>query len=78
MSLARLRALAAGSLDQHVESLADHAEKGGIWDKAVKYLQAAGAKAYSLYANSEAAGYFERALKALGQYRRAAPFSSRP
>ena len=62
-----LERLAAGGVDQHVESLADHAEKGGIWDKAVKYLQAAGAKAYSLYANSEAAGYFERALKALGQ-----------
>ncbi len=60
-----LEALAAGRLDEHIERLADHAEKGGLWDKAVEYLQASGAKAYSLYANLDAVGFFERALKAL-------------
>ena len=35
------------ALDEHVERLAHHAEKGGLWDKAVEYLQASGAKAYS-------------------------------
>lgn len=60
-----LEALAAGRLDEPVERLADHAERGGIWDKALDYLQRSGAKAYSLYANVEAAHFFERALEAL-------------
>jgi class 3 adenylate cyclase/tetratricopeptide (TPR) repeat protein len=62
-----LEVLAAGRLDEHIERLADHAERGGIWDKAVEYLQASGAKAYSLYANLDAVGFFERALKVLRQ-----------
>jgi class 3 adenylate cyclase/tetratricopeptide (TPR) repeat protein len=57
-----LETLAAGRLDEQVERLADHAERGGIWDKALKYLQRAGLKAYSLYANADAARFFERAL----------------
>ena len=60
-----LERLAAGRLEEHVERLADHAERGGIWDKAFEYLQRSGAKAYSLYANVEAAHFFERALEAL-------------
>jgi len=57
-----LEMLAAGRFDEHVERLADHAEKGAIWDKALEYLQRAGAKAYLLYANADAAQFFERAL----------------
>ena len=62
-----LETLAAGRLDEHVERLADHAEKGAIWDKAVEYLQRSGLKAYSLYANADAARFFERALTVLNK-----------
>ena len=60
-----LETIAAGRLDEHVERLADHAEKGAIWDKALEYLQRSGLKAYSLYANADAAHFFERALAVL-------------
>ena len=60
-----LETLAAGRLDEHVERLADHAERGAIWDKALEYLQRSGLKAYSLYANADAARFFERALTVL-------------
>jgi class 3 adenylate cyclase/tetratricopeptide (TPR) repeat protein len=60
-----LEILAAGRLDEHIERLADHAEKGAIWDKAVEYLQRSGLKAFSLYANADAARFFERALAVL-------------
>jgi class 3 adenylate cyclase/tetratricopeptide (TPR) repeat protein len=60
-----LETLAAGRLDEHVEQLADHAERGAIWDKALEYLQRSGLKAYSLYANADAARFFERALTVL-------------
>jgi predicted ATPase/class 3 adenylate cyclase len=62
-----LETLAAGRLDEHVERLADHAERGGLWEQALDYLQRSGAKAYSLYANVEAASFFDRALKVLRQ-----------
>ncbi len=57
--------LAAGHLDEHVERVAEHAEQGELWDTALDYLERAGAKAFALYANAEAAGFFERALKVL-------------
>lgn len=60
-----LVALAAGRVDEHVERVAQHAEQGGLWEMALDYLERAGAKAFALYANAEAAGLFERALKAL-------------
>jgi tetratricopeptide (TPR) repeat protein len=60
-----LETLLAGRLDEHVERLADHAERGAIWDKALEYLQRSGLKAYSLYANADAARFFERALTVL-------------
>jgi tetratricopeptide (TPR) repeat protein len=60
-----LEALAPGRLEEHVERLAAHAEGGALWDKALDYLERSGAKAYSLYANVEAAQFFERALDAL-------------
>ena len=62
-----LETLAAGRLDEHVERLADHAERGAIWDKAFDYLQRSGAKAYALYANADAARFFERALTVLNK-----------
>ena len=60
-----LEALSAGLLDEHVERLADHAERGALWDKALEYLRRSGLKAYSLYANADAAQFFERALAVL-------------
>ena len=57
--------LYADRLGEQVERLADHAERGAIWDKALEYLQRSGAKAYSLYANADAARFFERALMVL-------------
>jgi class 3 adenylate cyclase/tetratricopeptide (TPR) repeat protein len=60
-----LEILAAGRLDEHVERLADHAERGAIWDKALDYLKRSGIKATSLYANEDAVRFFERALTVL-------------
>jgi predicted ATPase len=51
--------------DEHVERVAQHAELGGLWPMAVEYLQRAGKKAFALYANVEAADFFERAVAAL-------------
>jgi class 3 adenylate cyclase/tetratricopeptide (TPR) repeat protein len=56
---------AAGRLEEHVERVAQHAELGGLWSMALEYLERAGKKAYALYANVEAAGFFERALSVL-------------
>lgn len=60
-------ALAAGRIEEHVERVARHAELGGLRDMALEYLERAGAKAFALYANAEAAGFFERALNVLRQ-----------
>lgn len=57
--------LAGGRLDEHVERVAQHAEQGGLWEMAVDYLERSGAKAFAFYANAEAVGFYERALKAL-------------
>jgi class 3 adenylate cyclase/tetratricopeptide (TPR) repeat protein len=60
-----LELLAGGRLDEQVDRLAEHAERGHLWEKALDYLQRAGAKSYFMYANVGAVGYFERALKVL-------------
>jgi class 3 adenylate cyclase/tetratricopeptide (TPR) repeat protein len=57
--------LAIGRLDEEVERLAHHAFRGGVWDKAVGYLQQAGRKAASRSAHREATAAFEQALVAL-------------
>jgi len=56
---------ASARIDEHVERVAQHAEQGALWDMAVDYLQRSGEKAFALYANTEAATFFERALTAL-------------
>jgi hypothetical protein len=50
---------------EHVERLAQHARQGKVWDKAVRYLRQAGAKAFLRSANREAATCFEQALDAV-------------
>jgi class 3 adenylate cyclase/tetratricopeptide (TPR) repeat protein len=55
-----------GRLDEQVERLAHHAQRGEVWEKAVTYCQQAGLKAIARSANRDAIGYFEQALAALG------------
>ena len=52
-------------LAEHAEMAAYHAERGEVWDKAVRYLRQAGIKAATRLAYPEALDYFERALAAL-------------
>jgi len=52
------------SADQ-VERLADHAVRGEVWDKALRYCRQAGAKAMGRSAAREAVGCYEQALAAL-------------
>src|SRR5262249_9428269 len=60
-----LEALASDRLADQVECLADHAVRGEVWDKALRYCRQAGAKAMERSASREAAGYYEQALTAL-------------
>ena len=52
-------------LDEHVELLAHHAERGQIWEKAAASCRLAGLRALARWANRDAADWFERALTAL-------------
>ncbi len=49
----------------HVERFAHHALRGEVWEKAVPYARAAGARAFSRSAHRAALHYFEQALAAL-------------
>jgi class 3 adenylate cyclase/tetratricopeptide (TPR) repeat protein len=50
---------------EHVERLAHHAFRGGVWDKAVTYCREAGARALARSAHRTDVRYFEQALQAL-------------
>ena len=65
--VAAIETLYADRLTEQVERLAHHALQGAVWDRAVGYLRQAGAKAIARSANREAVGFFEQALKVLGQ-----------
>jgi tetratricopeptide (TPR) repeat protein len=52
-------------LAEQVDSLAHHAFRGEVWDKAVVYLSDAGTRALGRSANREAAAYFEQAVAAI-------------
>src|SRR5262245_53787247 len=56
----------ADRLAEWAESLALHAFRGAVWDKAVTYGQQAGARAFERAALRQAATNFEQALEALG------------
>jgi tetratricopeptide (TPR) repeat protein len=60
-----IESLHAERLGEQVERLAHHAVRGEIWEKAVRYLSQAGARALDRSAHREAASYFEQALRAL-------------
>jgi transcriptional regulator with AAA-type ATPase domain/tetratricopeptide (TPR) repeat protein len=49
-------------LGDMAETLADHAIRGHVWDRAVDYLRVAGAKAYDRGALADAVERYERAL----------------
>jgi class 3 adenylate cyclase/tetratricopeptide (TPR) repeat protein len=51
---------------EQVEVLAHHATRGGLTDKALRYLRLAGDKAVGRSANREAAEFFQAALDLLG------------
>jgi len=55
----------AERLTEQVERLAQYALRGEVWNKAVRYLSQAGAKAFARSAHREAAPYFQEALAAL-------------
>jgi len=57
--------LQADRLDEHVERLAEHALRGELWDKAVRYLRRAGTRAVLRSAMVDAVGYFEHAIAVL-------------
>jgi tetratricopeptide (TPR) repeat protein len=60
-----LETLAGEHLADQVERLADHAVRGEVWDKALRYCRQAGAKAMERSALREAVGCYEQALAAL-------------
>jgi class 3 adenylate cyclase/tetratricopeptide (TPR) repeat protein len=57
-----LERLQANRLVEQVEILAHHATRGGLTDKALRYLRLAGEKAAGRSANREAVEYFQAAL----------------
>ena len=63
--VAAIEQLQADRLADHVEQLAHHALRGGLWDQALLYCRQAGVKAMARSAYREAVGYFEQALIAL-------------
>jgi tetratricopeptide (TPR) repeat protein len=60
-----LETLSGDRLADQIESLADHAVRGEVWDKALRYCRQAGAKAMERSASRAAVGYYEQALAAL-------------
>src|SRR5262249_58214143 len=57
--------MARDDLENYIETLARHALRGELWDKAVVYLTEAGAKAVSQSSFRNAVLRFEQALVAL-------------
>jgi tetratricopeptide (TPR) repeat protein len=59
----------AKMIDEHLGELASHFLEGGDKDKALDYFLKAGEKAQKVYANSEAASYYQSSLKLLEEKR---------
>ena len=60
-----LETLAGDRRDEQVDRLAQHALRGQVWDKALRYCRQAGARAHARSAYREAVGCLEQALEAL-------------
>jgi class 3 adenylate cyclase/tetratricopeptide (TPR) repeat protein len=65
--LAAVEQRSADRPPEDVERLAHHALRGEVWDKAVRYLRRAGARATMRSAHREAVSCFEQALEALAR-----------
>jgi tetratricopeptide (TPR) repeat protein len=63
--VAAIERLYADRLSEHVESLAHHALRGALWDKAVRYSRQAGNRALDRSAFREMLGHFDQAQVAL-------------
>ena len=63
---AALERLHSSRLVEKAESLAHHAYRGEVWEKAVPYARQAGVKAQQRSAHREAVAWFEQAIAALG------------
>jgi DNA-binding SARP family transcriptional activator/tetratricopeptide (TPR) repeat protein len=57
----------SATLGEHVERLAHHAFRGGLWDRAARYGRRAGSIAAERSASSQAAACFDQALEALAR-----------
>jgi class 3 adenylate cyclase/tetratricopeptide (TPR) repeat protein len=55
-------------LDEHVEALAHHAFLGEVWDRAVRHLRHAAARAHRQSVSRDAVAHLERALIAVGHW----------
>ena len=64
---AAIEELYAGRLEERVEELAHHFNRGEVWDKAARYARQAGDRAAGLCADPKAVEFYERALEALGR-----------
>ncbi|HXZ91922.1 MAG TPA: adenylate/guanylate cyclase domain-containing protein [Burkholderiales bacterium] len=64
-ALRAMEDLYANQLDEHVERLAYHALNAELWEKALRYLRQAGAKAADRPASREALALYDQALAVL-------------
>ena len=64
-AVAALEAQHAGRLDEHTATLAHHAVRGQLWEKAVRYLRQTGVKAAARSASHEAVACLEQAVAIL-------------
>jgi DNA-binding NtrC family response regulator/tetratricopeptide (TPR) repeat protein len=65
--LEAMESLYASGHGEHADRMAQHAFRGQVWPKAVRYMRQAGARAFSHSANRAAVACYEQALEALRQ-----------
>src|SRR5205814_678375 len=61
-----IEAVYADDLEPHHGALGGHYRQGEVWEKALKYLRQAGARALAYSANREVVAYCDQALQVLG------------
>jgi tetratricopeptide (TPR) repeat protein len=60
-----LENIVGGSLQEHIETISQHAFRGELWEKALTYAWQSGEKAAHRSANQEAREFFQTGLRAL-------------